>query len=595
MALIRHKRNGQVIQEPRNFQELEITKDFLNRNEDASINITQLNIVGEEAIKIIERIKNGLNGGVGIFEGDFYDIEVGEIGNPAFAFQGYLDYAAGVQVLGCNEVEVQLKKRRGRDWLNDVADGFSFRYLFDKGEIKNSDFVKVPYIINYIPDGVQLILLSISTFMMTKEAIEAVKQTAEAVADLIDASVPVVGAGVGAGAVVVTAWDIGNIILTGLKVIAYVVYTIAIVIAIINLIEQIFEQLMPKKRFHLGMRLQKLFEKGCNYLGLNLKSRLLQERRDWVVIPSKGHKGGEKPTGFKGNFIESGVPNANDGFDTFGDLIRVWSSVFNADWRIVGNDFIFERRDYWEEVSSYVIQDVFSNQKTLLDEYKPNTDEIIANYNINYAYDTQDQNTLDNQTGRVFQAITEPNIIINKDLVNMKNLQEIGVPCSLGVRKDELTGIEKALKLLAKTVDDLTGVFGNGTNFSAKIEARKGSLLLSSHFLTIPKLVVVSGANLARSQRDILSSRRLWDELHYINSFAEVNGDHNQYLRYEGVKVKFCMSDFVTLLNNNYCKTVDGEEAMIESLKWKVWQDYAIIDYRVKKKYTNNLKITYIE
>lgn len=594
MANFVHKRNGLIIEEPRNWKELELTKNFLNKQDDVNINISRLDFAGDEALKIRERILNGMSGGLGVFEGDSYDIEVGELGNPVYVFEGYLDYSEEVEFEGCNEVSVSLKKRKGSDWLNDVADGFSFRYLFDIGEITNSDFVKVPYVINYIPDSLQLVTLSISLFVMTKELISSIRDVAEGVGDVVDASTPVVGVGVGVGAVAVTAWDLGNFILVTIKLVALIAYTVAIVIAIVNLIEELIAQILPPKRFHLGMRLYDLFRKGAEHLGLTFKSDLLTERKDWVVIPSKGNKGGSPPTGFQGTFIESGVPSANDGFDTFGDLIRVWGGALNADYKIVNGEFQFERRDYWDDSSTYTIPDFFTEQDDLQDKFRLNVEEMVANYNINWFYDTQDQNTLDNQEGRVFQAITEPIIVQNEDLVNLKGLQEVRVPCSLGLRKNQLTAVEVAFKGLASFVDALTGVFGSGTNFAANIEARKGSLLMSSHFLTIPKIVVVKGEKLAKNQRDLLGAQRLWDELHFINSFVEVNGEFNQYYRYKNVRVPFCFEDFVVLLENNNCKTTEGEEAEIELLKWRVWEDYAVIDYRVKRKYTQNLRLKFL-
>lgn len=594
MADFVHKRNGVIIDEPRGWDDLEITKNFLNRQDDVNINITNLEFAGEEAKNIIERIFNGLSGGVGVFEGDDYTIEVGGAGQQ-FIFKGYLDYAEGVEIKGCNEVSVSLKKQEGSDWLNDVADGFSFRYLFDEGKITSGDFVKVPYVINYIPDGMQVLMLSISLFMMTKELVEAIRNTANAVADLTDASTPVVGTGVGFGAVAVVAYDIGNYILVALKLVAWIAYTVVLVIAIKKLIEELIEQLCPKKRYHLGMRLYDLFKKGAEHLGLQFQSELLTERKDWVVIPSKGHRGGEKPTGHTGAWEEKGVPNANDGFDTFGDLIRVWSKGLNADYKIIDGVFHFERKDYWKDTGSYIIPDYFNDQKELKQVYKLNVEEVVANYNIYWSYDTQDQNTLDNQVGRVFQAILQPNTTINDKLKNLKNLQEVNLPLSLGLRKNDLTRVEKLLKGLAKFIDKLTGIFGGGTNYATQIENRKGSLLTSSHFFTIPKIVVMKGGKLAKDQRGKLSATRLWDELHYINSFAEINGEHNQYYRYEKQKVPFCMQDFITLLNNNYCKTIDGETAEIELLKWRVWDNTAIIDYRVKKLYTKNLKIKKVE
>lgn len=594
MGDFRHIRNGVVISEPRNWDELELSYDFMNRKSDAEISASSLEFAGEVALDIRERIMNGLTGGVGIFEGDPYEIEIGEVGNPVFTFKGYLDYAEGIEFIGCNEVRVALKKRQGEDWLNDVADGFSFRYLYGKGVITNSDFVKVPYIINYIPDGMQLLILGMSMFMMTKELVGEIQAIAEVAGDVTDAATPVVGTSVGLGAGVVTAWDIGNIIMVSLKLAAHLAYTIALVIAIKNLIEQIIEQLVPKKRYHLGMSIYTMFEKACQHLGLNFSSQLLSQRKGWVIIPSKGHRGGEKPQGWKGSWTEKGVPNQDDGMDTFGDLIRTWKKGFNADYKIVNGTFYFEREDFWNTIGNYQMADVFTDQDRLIDRYSPNVEEIIANYSIHWAYDIQDQNTLDNQEGRVFQAITEPNVKQNDDLINLKHLEEVAIGCSLGLRKDSLTKVEEVVKGVAKFIDNLTGMFGGGTSYASQIDARKGSLLLSSHFLTIPKVVVMKGSKLAMNQRSILSAKKLWDDLHYIRSFTEVNGHHNQWLRFETVKVPFCMESFISLMNSNFLNTPDGKEIMIESLKWRIWEDYATINYRVKEKYTNNLKIKYV-
>ena len=217
---IRHLINGQDYGEPRNWQDLEITVDWLNKKESGAINVSDLSFVGEANEYLQQRIMNGLSGGVGIFEGEPYEIRVGDVNNPAFTFKGYLDFTEEMTVLGGEEITCSLKKETGEDWLNDVADSFSFAYLHDQGIITDGDFVKVPYVINYIPDGMQLIVLSMSIYMMTKELIENIQNIAEAVADITDASTPVIGVSVGLGAGVVTAWDLGNYILVALKLIA---------------------------------------------------------------------------------------------------------------------------------------------------------------------------------------------------------------------------------------------------------------------------------------------------------------------------------------------------------------------------------------
>jgi len=581
---IRHYINGQDLGEPRNWENLEIIIDFLNNSEDAKINISDLDFVKRANQYLSERVMNGLSGGVGIFEGEPYRITVGEPTNPVYTFEGYLDFTDDLTILGKEEFSCSLKKKKGSDWINDVADGFSFAYLYEKGIITDGDFVRVPYVINYIPDGMQLIILSMSLYMMTKELVENISATAEAIGTVTDASTPVIGASVGFGAGVVTAWDIGNFIWAALKVIARIAYMIAIVIAMKKLIEEIFEQLLPKKRYHLGMTYKTMLQRSCQHLGLGFSSSI--QELNWVLIPQKDKKGGENG--------ETGYPTNSGDMYTFGDAIRLLKKKFNAEYKIINGIFVFERKDYFEENGTYKIPNVFGNQKRLLDGVKFNTNEMISNYNISYKYDTQDQNTLDDQTGRVFQAITSPKIIINKGFVNIKNLAEIDIPFSIGKCKNELTRVEKIAKDLGKFVDNVTGIFGGGTNFEQQIEGRLGSLLMSSHFLTRGKVVVMAGSKLHTDQRGELATQKLWDKFHFINSFAEINGNHNQWMRFVADKVPMTVEEFDLLQENNSGITDEGDRFIIEILKYKPGPRIATLEFRVKKKYTNNLKIEYV-
>lgn len=579
---IRHYINGLDLGEPRNWEELEIVIDWLNKREDVNINITDLEFVLKANKYLQKRVLDGLSGGVGIFEGEPYTIKIGDPASPVYTFDGYLDFTDETTIIGGEELVCSLKKKKGTDWLNDVADGFSFAYLHDKGVITNSDFIKVPYIINYVPDNMQVIVLSISLYMMTKELIENVRELAYAIADVTDASTPIVGVSL-AGPV--TGYDIGNFILVVLKTIAKIIYIIAITIAIIKLIEEIIEQILPKQRNHLGMKIRTLFVKGCSHLGLEFVSSIPE--LDWVHIPQKDKKG--ESSG------EVGFPSNTSPIYTFGDCIRVFKEMFNADFRIKDGVFYFERKDNFEITSTYSVPNYFNDQERLLDRVQFNTDEIISNYNINWQYDVQDQNTLDNQEGRVFQAITTPNTTINADLVSIKNLAQINIPFALGRKKERLTNIEEIVKDLCRFVDNMTGVLGGGgTNLTSKITGRLGSLLLSSHFITVGKIVKMSGGKLASNQRTELSALNLWKNYHYINSFAEVDGKHNQYWRYKELRVPMSLSDFNKVLENNIVTDSSGNKILIEKIVYKPQEGAAIIDYRINKKYTNNLKIEYV-
>lgn len=581
MAQIRHYLNGQDFGEPRNWQELEITIDWLNAKESGTINVSDLKFVDKANEYLQKRIYDGLTGGVGIFEGDPYEIAVGDPANPTFVFEGFLDFTQEMTVLGGEEIICALKKKHGEDWLNDVADGFSMAFLYDQGVIVNGDFVKVPYVINYVPDGMQIIVLSMSIYMMTKELIENVVKLAETISDVTNAVTPVIGVGVGFGAVAVTAWDLGDFIAVVLKALARLAYIIAMTIAIINLIKEIFEQLLPKKRNHLGMSFRRMYERSCQHLGLGFHSDIAE--LDWVHIPRKDKKGGSNG--------ENGFPSNSEPIYTFGDLIRVTKEMFNADFRIVNGTFYFQRKDKFIFPSPYQMPSFFNDQERILDGVKFNTNEMVSNYNIYWALDIQDQNTLDIVDGRVFQAITSPINTINKEFVMIKNLSEIAIPFSLGREKTDLTTVEKILKQLAKVVDGLTGIFGRGTSFEAQIENRIGSLLLSSHFLTSGKVVKMSGTKLANNQRVELDAKVLWDKFHFINSFAEYQGVHNQFFRYEKQPVPMTIKDFAILMDNNNAVDANGQEYFVEKVIYNPFRTTAEIDYRVRKKYTNNLQI----
>ncbi|MGB0896919.1 MAG: hypothetical protein ACPGRW_06325 [Flavobacteriaceae bacterium] len=582
---IRHYINKKDFGEPLNWQDVEITKEWINNGDSETLNVSELTFNLEANEYLQKRILDGIRGGVGIFEGEPYTIEMGNPSAPLFTFDGYLDFTQNLSSLGKEEITCSLKKRKSENWLNDVADGFSFASLYDEGIVLQSDFVKVPYVINFIPDGLQLVTLSMSIYMMTKELIENVEKISESIADIVNAGTPVVGVSVGVGAGVVTAWDIGDYVLAALKVIARIVYTIAIVIAITKLIDSLFSQLLPAKREHLGMTFKRMFERGCQKLGLRFESSI--QELEWVYIPRKDRKGGSRG--------ETGYPVNSGALYLFGDLIRVMKRYFNADYRIINGVFKFERIDKFKVTSPFKIPETFNNQERLLQQFTLNTDEIISNYNIFYSYDTQDQNTMDNQEGAAFQVITEPVVKNNLDLVNIKNLTQIDLPFTIGRDKQSLTTVEEVFKTLASIVDGLTGIFGGGTNFSSKINSRVGSLLLSSHFTSLGKVVAINGSTLARNQRQVLDCKNLWENYHYINSFAEYKGEHNQYFRYLEQPVPMRLQDFVLLLDNNIIQDAEGNEIIIEKCTYNQYRGEALIDYRVKRKYTNNLKLRFVK
>jgi hypothetical protein len=600
MVNSRHYYRGIQVQEPVNWQDLEVTMDWVKGKIDATINLDTLEFKGETAQKIITDLATG-----GYFEGRPYRVEVGEPLNPALTFEGYLDPADAPIIKDCNIIQIPLKRKQGEDWLVERADGVVFRYLASNqyngaGKITNSDYVGVPYVINFIPDGVELLILAISTFSLTKELIDSIKDLTKQTQELIAGVTPVVGTGTGFGVVAVTAFDIGDIIASIVGIAIQLAYTIGIIVGIVKLVEQIIEQLAPVKRFHLGMPVRLLVQRGLQSLGLELKSTILDSidtgSNKWVIIPSKSHKGGSPPTGTPiGEFTELGVPNASDGIDNLGQLITVLKTTFNADYQIKDGVFEFERKDFWKNKASYTIPNTFNNQEALRNEYTLNTDELKSNYLIVWDTDAQDQNTLDNQSGRTYQAITSPIAVQDPDLVLTKGLETVNVPFSMAVRKDTLTAVEEVLKVFLQAADFLSGTLGSPNSFAAQFSARVGSMHLSSHFLTRPKMVVMAGSSLALDQRSILSAQKLWERFHFIESFVTIDDINNQQKIFKEQKIPFCFADLVSLLNNNFANLETGQDAEIMNLVYSVEKNSATVTYRVYEVYDNNLKIEFLD
>lgn len=593
----RHFYKGQQVDEPVNWQGLEITAQWVKGKIDATINLDNLEFKGETATKIINDLKQN-----GYYEGRPYDVSIGDPQDPAMTFKGYLDPTDAPTIKACNIIEIPLKRVQGEDWIVERAEGVVFRHLASDeyngdGKITSADYSGIPYVINYIPDGVQLLILALSTFMLVKELVESIKAIASQTKELIAGVTPVQGT---AGPIPVVAFSIGQIIGAIINLAITVAYTVGVIVGIVKLVEQIIEQLAPPKRFHLGMPMRLLAQRACESLGLTLKSTLLDEMdtrsNKWVIVPSKGHRGGSPPTGTPiGEFTELGVPNAQDGIDNFGQLIRFLETTFNADYKTKDGIFELERRDFWKNKASYTIPDTFNNQEALRNEYTLNTDELISNYLLLWDDDLQDQNTIDNQGGRAYQAITRPRVVQDENLVLTKNAEKIAIPMSMALRKDTLTAFEEVLKVFLQAADFLSGTLDSPQSFAAQFSARVGSMLQSSHFTSRPRMVVMSGGKLAMKQRSILSAKVLWEKYHFIESFVTINGKNNQQKIFKEQKIDFCLQDFVSLLDNNFCTTKDGQEVEVMELVYSVEENSAIITYRVFEVYDENLQISFLD
>ena len=552
-----------------NFEDLEVSISWKD-DRGLQVEFDKLIWRGEDAEKIIAMRSDSL----GSFVSRPLQINVvdpdGQFNLPPLL----IDLRKDLEIIGCNEVEHSVSFVGLKDWFKAEASILQFARLEEEGKFTASDFVQIPYNINYIPDAVQVAVLSLALFNVAVQVAQFIKDSGETA---VETAVPTTTAA------------------ALLKIVIKIAYAASIAIAIKNLIQQLGEQLYSRTRHHTGIKYKSLFEKGCAELGLTFQSTIFDDPT-WanaVLMPSKTERGK-----FNSGIRNGGSPKRNDvGLYFFGDFIETMKRKFNADY-VINNGFLrFERWDYWQSSSTFVIPENFNNQSRRLNVKGDNADEFKGGYFITFALDQKDQNTLDNYDRTAYDIITKPATNpYGVQYLNTAGSEVVDLPIALGTRKDTLSNFENILFGLFSAVDALTNTltFGAaGTDFAQQILNRTGNLVLSDHFTDVPKCIIMNGSMLAPNQRDKVNSVLLYDDFHFINSFVVTNGKHNQWETFT-MPLKICRNTVEELLNNNFAKTPTGEDAEITNLVWTMEEDSGSIEYRVNTLYTTNLEQQFI-
>ena len=344
---------------PRNVLEIGLNSDFSGNPEILTIDTDKVRLPREAKAIIDQHILTQ-----GVFEGIPYQI----ITDSGVSLEYYVDLTDQA-IFRDYEIEVKIKKRRGKDKFFEDAEGLSFELLNKKGV--EFDLVNIPYLI--IPDNqVEIgINLSLAIFVMTKEQIQAIKDLAEATQDLVEAVTPNIG--------VPPTPPLGEIISLALKVVAQLAYVIAITIAIIKLGQQMFELLFPKVRYYKGATIQELIKKGCDFLGFTLESTLLDNNSNLTLMPVPLIKEKNSIVDFIANDLDfsftKGYPSSSDSTPTLGTLIDAVELMFNARTKVYQGKVQIERRDFWQLLTPNTIIPTLVNQDKRFDEFTLNTEE----------------------------------------------------------------------------------------------------------------------------------------------------------------------------------------------------------------------------
>lgn len=513
----------------------------------------------------------------GIFEGIPYRVEI----DPNIIINYYIDLTDSLKIRN-QEVEVKVKKRKGYDNFKERAEGSTFELMLSKGVVFEN--FKVPYFVIYEDSAIRAITLGISVYIMTREAIDAGRELFEATKALIKAVTPV--------GLPIPGPDWGAIIILALDVVFKLAYFALILVALVKLAAQLFVLIFPPKRNLLGVKFKELCVKGCQYLGFNFQSTILDNESGLTMLPVPLIKDRKSIADLLPDELfpvfNKGIPSSSDSVQTLWELLSSLEVMFNAKIRVFNETVYLERRDFWENLSTSQIIPALNLQGDRDESYEFNSSEIWKRYYIHYTNDFTDIYSVDGVVLDKNNAeySTEPLNVLNSDLVSIKGLNEVFIPYALGSRKSKLNFWELIAKGFYEIVDAVSGIFGGGTNYAGQIGERKDCLKISQTYFSTTKLLWCVNGKQPADYLEIIGAEALWQKYHSINQIQQ-----NGFIIKENARVKLSGQDFVTLLGNNYA-SINGIDAEILEINYFDESKESAITYQERKDYASGKVIT---
>ncbi len=584
--------DDKIVKSAVNEREVEIELNFDTDDPDAEGTVTVNNwdfegvTDGTGAYLVNQQFDGGVDGGIGCGEGIGFKYSVQDNNGKTTILDAYLDLGDPEAIFECGRVKLPSKVRGGIDWLNDSADNVEYSILAANGTIKQSDYIKIPYIISSVPNNQDIVMLTISSFIIVVEIVRSVKDSGYLGAELsgVFTTVPAV-----------------------VKLIIFIIYLGILIASLFKLVNDLIRAIIQPTKFHSCMKLITLLERGAEQLGMTFYSSIFEEDEDWknvILLPSKFQSFKDpKDNRFFGAFNPNSTgPGYFQG--SFGDLLRSMKTLFNAKIIVKDNVINLERVDTNPSQASYKLPNV--EQKIFGHNFK----EWSSVSSVEFLTDSTDTNTIDNYEGTLTVVTPQPLVVKNKDMGLYGGARRRNdIPFARGIRKNELTVVEDffntILQAFGPAVNNLEKVLipsvrnqipssGVVNTFSNRI----GMLSLSNDYFTQNKLIMMKFGNksvdnkVSKSNAVKMNTDYLYDNFHYVNNGTPTDDrpNGNQWKRYTA-RTNFCKEDYELVKNNNLIFDTQGRVAKIESLRWNVYRKTADINYRVNELFLQTREI----
>ena len=347
-ARLRFNLNGQQVDAPIEWQDISIQADFEGGEIQPIIDIAAFTFVNQEAQSIRDWIGSGR-----IFEGMPFNIDTYNVNASNGSFKGYVNCSDGIEIFDDRTLKAKIQVADGISSVRERLSGLTMSYLESIGVFTDSDYTKVKYVVEKSNNSFEVLMNSVVLFIMINQSQQQIKDTADNVGKLVDASTPIPGVGLGP----VVSVNVGGIVYAALALAIQIIYTVIMLAAIIKLSIQVFETFLPTPRTHRTINFRTALTKITTHLGYTFSSRI-DMLDDLVYLPSNTQAD-------EFNFLtgllaipkgtKTGLPNESDYGFTALEFFELCEKMFNAKIKVLGNtlEFRTESDPFWQQTATY--------------------------------------------------------------------------------------------------------------------------------------------------------------------------------------------------------------------------------------------------
>lgn len=604
-TIVKYKIDGQETTPFREARNVAINAVF-GEEVQADLSISEVNFVdsaeGLNAKKVkelfLERPTEGHDFSYSVLDGSVYK-----------DFNFFMDYRT-IKFLADNELSVGMIKDSSLNQFNDRAQGITMRLLEYNNILTSLDYQPFPYVVENRKTELEKIQLLAQAFQILRTIVIEVRNIINIASDL-----PTIGGALPAAA---------NL--------AFTLLSIPLLFQqLIDLLQQIQEAFFPIPLYHAAIKPKTFIEKAVinkmGYSGVEFGNYgnwpQIIEQETWC-----GSKNQEIGRVDSFAVVNSGILNpANEGYNLF-DCKELLKRKYRLREAVIDDVYHLrpEQDTFWLSNGGYVMPNVLVEQ-TLAGNgtFRPNYEDAWSNYIVQYQTDDSDLHTLDDlidseddtSTGKIISVTTVEPINVNsqrKVLLNQGKILDI--PYALAVRKDEFDDLFDLFNLTGDIMNDLksqieqqllaySSILGASNpvmeEFVSNLGSRTGTCKVENHFFSVPKVALLEdnlsgNPVIVENFADIIGAKALYENHLSYDSFIPGNRNPNnlnetagKYV-YENVRIPFGLQDFVTVLNNAYFTTENGETGKFISLDWTIDKDEAIVSYWVYNSWLTNIE-----